>query len=85
MIAENAGGRIATASEVDIFDRQQRVGKPHRMRDFRKPCFAPANAIEGGMSRTRRQSLKLRNKTVVPVWTRALQRQGPSPRQMPRT
>jgi hypothetical protein len=54
MIAENAGGRIATASEVDIFDRQKRVGKPHRMRDFRKPCFAPTNAIEGGMSRTRR-------------------------------
>jgi hypothetical protein len=50
MIAENAGGRIATASEVHIFDRQKRVGKPHRMRDFRKPCFAPANAIEGGMS-----------------------------------
>jgi len=62
MIAENANDRIATASENHIFDRQKRYGKPHQMRDFRKPSFAPTNAIEGGISRTRRQSLRLQNK-----------------------
>jgi hypothetical protein len=50
MIAENANDLIATAREARIFIRQKRYGKPHRMRDFRKPCFAPTNAIEGGMS-----------------------------------
>ena len=41
MVTENAGGRIATASDIHIFDRQKSVGKPHRLRDLRKPCFAP--------------------------------------------
>jgi hypothetical protein len=41
MTAKNANDLIATADETHIFDRQKRVGKPHRMRDFRKPCFAP--------------------------------------------
>ena len=54
MIAKNANDLMVTAGEDHIFDRQKRYGKPHRMRDFRKPCFAPTNAIEGGMSRTRR-------------------------------
>jgi hypothetical protein len=54
MIAENANDLLAMAGEARIFNRRKRVGKPHRMRDFRKPCFAPTNASEGGMSRTPR-------------------------------
>jgi hypothetical protein len=59
MIAENANDLMVTAGETRIFDRQKRYGKPHPMRDFRKPCFAPTNAIEGSMSRTRRQLLRI--------------------------
>ncbi len=83
MIAENAGGRIATASEfISSIGRKELASHTGcaicESLVLRQPMPSKAARREHGVNRS-----GLRNKTVISVCPPALHEQGPSPRRVP--